>query len=52
MFYILVLRMVPPITAIVPLYFPFLVTGLGGTYVAIIGIQSAVCDMDAEELHR
>jgi multiple sugar transport system permease protein len=36
MFYVLVLRMVPPITAIVPLYFLFRVTGLGGGYIAII----------------
>jgi multiple sugar transport system permease protein len=41
MFYILVLRMVPPITAIVPLYFLFRVTGLGGTYVAIILVYTA-----------
>ena len=41
MFYILVLRMVPPITAIVPLYFLFRVTGLGGSYVAIILVYTA-----------
>jgi multiple sugar transport system permease protein len=41
MFYILVLRMVPPITAIVPLYFLFRVTGLGGTYFAIILVYTA-----------
>ena len=41
MFYILVLRMVPPITAIVPLYFLFRVTGLGGTYTAIILVYTA-----------
>jgi multiple sugar transport system permease protein len=41
MFYILVLRMVPPITAIVPLYFLFRVTGLGGGYVAIILVYTA-----------
>jgi multiple sugar transport system permease protein len=41
MFYILVLRMVPPITAIVPLYFLFRVTGLGGGYVAIIAVYTA-----------
>ena len=41
MFYILVLRMVPPITAIVPLYFLFRVTGLGGAYVAIILVYTA-----------
>jgi multiple sugar transport system permease protein len=41
MFYILVLRMVPPITAIVPLYFLFRVTGLGGGYVAIISVYTA-----------
>ena len=41
MFYILVLRMVPPITAIVPLYFLFRVTGLGGSYVAIISVYTA-----------
>jgi multiple sugar transport system permease protein len=41
MFYILVLRMVPPITAIVPLYFLFRVTGLGGTFVAIILVYTA-----------
>jgi multiple sugar transport system permease protein len=41
MFYILVLRMVPPITAIVPLYFLFRVTGLGGTYLAIILVYVA-----------
>lgn len=41
MFYILVLRMVPPITAIVPLYFLFRVTGLGGTYAAIILVYTA-----------
>ncbi len=41
MFYILVLRMVPPITAIVPLYFLFRITGLGGTYVAIILVYTA-----------
>ena len=41
MFYILVLRMVPPITAIVPLYFLFRVTGLGGGYVAIIMVYTA-----------
>lgn len=41
MFYILVLRMVPPITAIVPLYFLFRVSGLGGSYVAIIAVYTA-----------
>ena len=41
MFYVLVLRMVPPITAIVPLYFLFRVTGLGGGYVAIILVYTA-----------
>ena len=41
MFYILVLRMIPPITAIVPLYFLFRVTGLGGTYAAIILVYTA-----------
>ena len=41
MFYILVLRMVPPITAIVPLYFLFRVTGLGGSYIAIIAVYTA-----------
>ena len=41
MFYILVLRMMPPITAIVPLYFLFRVTGLGGTYTAIILVYTA-----------
>jgi multiple sugar transport system permease protein len=41
MFYILVLRMVPPITAIVPLYFLFRVTGLGGSYTAIIAVYTA-----------
>jgi multiple sugar transport system permease protein len=41
MFYILVLRMVPPITAIVPLYVLFRVTGLGGGYVAIILVYTA-----------
>jgi multiple sugar transport system permease protein len=41
MFYILVLRMVPPITAILPLYFLLRVTGLGGTYAAIILVYTA-----------
>ena len=41
MFYILVLRMVPPITAIVPLYFLFRVSGLGGSYIAIIAVYTA-----------
>jgi len=41
LFYILVLRMVPPITAIVPLYFLFRVTGLGGTYTAIVLVYTA-----------
>ena len=41
MFYILVARMVPPITAIIPLYFLFRVTGLGGGYVAIILVYTA-----------
>ena len=41
LFYILVLRMVPPITAIVPLYFLFRVTGLGGSYTAIILVYTA-----------
>jgi multiple sugar transport system permease protein len=41
MFYILVLRMVPPITAIVPPYFLFRVTGLGGSYTAIILVYTA-----------
>ena len=41
MFYILVLRMVPPITAIVPLYFLFRVSGLGSSYVAIIAVYTA-----------
>lgn len=41
MFYILVLRMVPPITTIVPLYFLFRVTGLGGGFVAIILVYTA-----------
>ena len=41
LFYILVLRMVPPITAIIPLYFLFRVTGLGGTYGAIILVYTS-----------
>jgi multiple sugar transport system permease protein len=41
MFYILVLRMAPPITAIVPLYFLFRVTGLGGSYISIILVYTA-----------
>ena len=41
MFYILVLRMVPPITAVVPLYFLFRITGLGGTFAAIILVYTA-----------
>jgi multiple sugar transport system permease protein len=41
MFYILALRMVPPITAIIPLYFLFRVTGLGGTYIEIILVYVA-----------
>lgn len=41
MFYILALRMAPPITAIVPLYFLFRVTGLGGSYTAIILVYTA-----------
>lgn len=41
MFYILVLRMVPPITLIVPLYFLFRITGLGGGYIAIILVYTA-----------
>jgi multiple sugar transport system permease protein len=41
MFYILVLRMVPPITAIIPLYFLFRVTGLGGSYLSIILVYTA-----------
>ena len=41
MFYILVVRMVPPITAIIPLYFLFRVTELGGGYVAIILVYTA-----------
>jgi multiple sugar transport system permease protein len=41
MFYILVVRMAPPITAIIPLYFLFRVTGLGGGYIAIILVYTA-----------
>ena len=41
MFYILVLRMVPPITAIIPLYFMFRVAGLGGSYISIILVYTA-----------
>jgi multiple sugar transport system permease protein len=41
MFYVLVLRMVPPITAIAPLYFLFRVTGLGGGYIAIMLVYTA-----------
>jgi multiple sugar transport system permease protein len=41
MFYILALRMLPPLTLIVPLYFLFRVTGLGGSYVAIISVYVA-----------
>jgi multiple sugar transport system permease protein len=60
MFYILVLRMVPPITAIVPLYFLFRVTGLGGGYVAIVLVYTAfnlpfaiwMLNSFIEELHQ
>jgi multiple sugar transport system permease protein len=41
MFYILALRMVPPITAIVPLYVLFRLTGFGGSYTAIILVYTA-----------
>jgi multiple sugar transport system permease protein len=41
MFYVLVMRMAPPITAVVPLYFLFRITGLGGGYVAIILVYTA-----------
>jgi multiple sugar transport system permease protein len=41
MFYILAVRMMPPLALIVPLYFVFRVTGLGGSYVAIILVYTA-----------
>ena len=55
MFYILVLRMVPPITAIIPLYFLFRITGLGGLcrhHTGLHSLQSALRDLDAAKLHR
>ncbi|MBV9220571.1 MAG: carbohydrate ABC transporter permease [Methylobacteriaceae bacterium] len=41
MFYILAMRMLPPIALIVPLYFLFRVTGFGGSYTAIILVYTA-----------
>jgi len=41
MFYILVLRMIPPLTLIVPLYFMFRITGIAGSYLAIILVYIA-----------
>lgn len=41
MFHILVLRMIPPLTLIVPLYFLFRVTDIAGTYLAIILVYIA-----------
>jgi len=41
MFYILVLRMIPPLTLIIPLYFLLRVSGLGGTYLGIILVYIA-----------
>jgi multiple sugar transport system permease protein len=41
MFYVLALRMMPPLTLIVPLYLLFRVSGLGGSYVGIILVYTA-----------
>jgi multiple sugar transport system permease protein len=41
MFYILVLRMIPPLTFIIPLYFLFRIAGLGGSYAGIILVYTA-----------
>jgi multiple sugar transport system permease protein len=41
MFNILVLRMIPPLTLIVPLYFLFRITGIAGSYLAIILVYIA-----------
>jgi multiple sugar transport system permease protein len=41
MFYTLVLRMIPPLTTIVPLYVIFSRIGLGGSYVEIILVYTA-----------
>jgi multiple sugar transport system permease protein len=41
MFYVLALRMMPPLTLIVPLYLLFRLSGLGGSYVGIILVYTA-----------
>jgi multiple sugar transport system permease protein len=41
MFHILVLRMIPPLTLIVPLYFLFRITDIAGSYLAIILVYVA-----------
>jgi multiple sugar transport system permease protein len=41
MFYILTMRMMPPLALIVPLYFLFRVAGIGGSYVGIILVYVA-----------
>jgi multiple sugar transport system permease protein len=41
MFYVLALRMMPPLTLIVPLYLLFRLSGLGGSYLGIILVYTA-----------
>jgi multiple sugar transport system permease protein len=41
LFYVLAVRMMPPLALIVPLYFLFRVVGIGGSYLAIILVYTA-----------
>ena len=60
LFYILAARMMPPLTAIIPLYLIYRLVGLGGTYTGIILIYTAfnlpfaiwMLKSFLEELHR
>jgi multiple sugar transport system permease protein len=60
LFYILAVRMIPPLTAIIPLYLIYRIIGLGGTYTGIILIYTAfnlpfaiwMLKSFLEELHR
>jgi multiple sugar transport system permease protein len=60
LFYILAVRMIPPLTAIIPLYLIYRLVGLGGSYTGIILIYTAfnlpfaiwMLKSFLEELHR
>jgi len=60
LFYILAVRMMPPLTVIIPLYLIYRLIGLGGTYTGIILIHTAfnlrfaiwMLKSFLEELHR